>query len=186
MGSKMKDWYTIPNILSYIRIVLIPCFILSYRQAGRYGKAGDYTVPALIIVVSGITDVLDGIIARKFNQITELGKVLDPIADKLTQFTILITLMAHYRYMWILTVLFVVKELFMGISGLVLIHRKSQVNGAKWFGKLSTAVFYSCMILLIAFPAMDPLMIEMLSLLICVVLGFSFALYISTFIHELR
>lgn len=120
MKPTAKEIWSIPNILSYIRLLLIPIFVYIYITAN---STSDYYVAALIILLSGLTDMLDGLIARKFNQITELGKTIDPIADKLTQAAIVGCLMFRYDYMWILVLLLVVKELFMGINGLILLKK---------------------------------------------------------------
>ncbi|SHG50203.1 CDP-alcohol phosphatidyltransferase family protein [Ornithinibacillus halophilus] len=179
MKITTKEIFTIPNILSYIRLILIPVFIYYYLTAT---EPLDYYIAAIIILVSGLTDLFDGLIARKFNQITELGKTVDPVADKLTQAAILFCLVIRYQYMWILVVLLVVKELFMGINGLILLKKGRKLDGAMWFGKVSTAVFYAATFILIAFPELSP---EASGVLMTVTGGFlalSFLLYIPEFI----
>ena len=98
-----KEVYSIPNILCYIRILLIPVFIYVYVNAK---DAVDYYMAAAIIFLSGLTDFCDGFIARKFNQVTELGKLIDPVADKLTQAAIIIALMFKIKWMFFLVVLY--------------------------------------------------------------------------------
>lgn len=150
----MKDWkqaLSIPNILSYIRLLIIPVFVARYVRAQTQQ---EYVICALILLASGITDLLDGKIARKFHMVTELGKTLDPIADKLTQAAIVFSLMFRYRYMAVVTGILVVKELFMGINGIILLRRGAKLDGAMWFGKLSTAVFYLGSLALVALPTM--------------------------------
>lgn len=143
--------FTIPNILSYIRIFLIPFIIWKYFEAE---SVNDYRIVAVIVAISGITDMLDGLIARKFNMITELGKALDPIADKLTHIALVICLSVRYPWMLSFLLLVLIKESFMGITGIVLIHKKqTKLDGAKWYGKLSTAVFDFFMVILILFPS---------------------------------
>lgn len=121
MRLTTKEIFTIPNCLSYIRIILLPIFIYIYSTAN---ETSDYYLAAVIILFSALTDLFDGLIARKFNQITELGKALDPIADKLQQAAIAICLMFKFHYMWIIFALFVVKELLMGINGLILLKKE--------------------------------------------------------------
>lgn len=104
------------------------------------------------IVLSGITDIADGIIARKFNMVSDLGKILDPVADKLTQAAMMLCLLSRYEWMLWLFLFFAVKELSTGISGLLVIRKKDVVNSAKWFGKLSTVVLDVVMFLLFLFP----------------------------------
>lgn len=183
MRLTAKEIFSIPNCLSYLRIILLPIFIYIYVNAV---ELKDYYFAAIIILFSGLTDSLDGFIARKFNQITELGKVIDPIADKLQQAAIAFCLMMSYQYMWMIFALFVVKELFMGINGVVLLKRGKKLNGAMWFGKLSTAVFYVAMLFLIANPNINPSIAAVLSIITAVFLSFSFILYIPVFIKMYR
>lgn len=180
MIFKNKEWFTIPNILSCGRIILIPIFIFTYINAIQ---SGDYYAPGLIIILSGITDLLDGFIARKFNQITELGKVLDPIADKLTQGAIVFTLMFRYRKMWILVALFMVKELSMAINSFILFRRGKKLDGSLWYGKLSTAVFYTTMTILILFPRISLDMANYLMGITGIFLLLSFVMYTRVFLN---
>lgn len=179
MKVTVKEVFSIPNILSYIRILLIPVFVYLFFNAT---ETSDYYFIGLIIFLSALTDALDGWIARKFNQITELGKVVDPVADKLTQAAIVICLLFRYPYMWILFILFVAKELFMGINGLILLKRGKKLDGAKWFGKLSTAVFYIAMGILITFPNLNEEFVAFLMMITGAVLLLSLLLYIPEFI----
>lgn len=178
MRISTKEIFTIPNCLSYLRIVLLPFFVVFYLRAEQ---PADYLLPAGIILFSAITDLLDGFIARTFNQITELGKALDPIADKLQQAAIVFCLIFRYEYMWAIVILFVVKELFMGINGLILLRRGKKLDGALWFGKVSTAVFYLCMLSLLAFPNMDQNIAAIFMLITAIFLSLSFILYIPVF-----
>lgn len=137
---------TIPNLLSLLRLLMIPGILWLYLV-----KQEPYWATAMI-VLSGLTDVADGIIARKFNMVSDLGKILDPIADKLTQAALIACLIKRYSLMLPLLILFVVKEIIMGISGLAVMKKTDMVNSAQWFGKLSTVVLYAVMILLFLFP----------------------------------
>lgn len=147
--EKMKDktnFFNIPNCLCYFRIFLIPIFLLVYFYAEfKY----HYLVAALILVLSGLSDFLDGFIARKFNMITDFGKLIDPIADKLTQFTIAITLLFSYPLAWILLIIIVIKDGMLGLVGLYLFDYGLKIKGASWWGKIATAYFYVVVILLI-------------------------------------
>lgn len=146
-----QQLFTIPNILSYIRILLIPFIIWKYFEAE---SVNDYRIVAVIVAISGITDMFDGLIARKFNMITELGKALDPVADKLTHIALVICLSVRYPWMLYFLALVLIKEGFMGITGIIIIHKKqTKLDGAKWFGKLSTAIFDFFMVILILFPS---------------------------------
>jgi cardiolipin synthase (CMP-forming) len=169
-----KEYFNIPNLLSYLRLLLIPAFVVVFLSAT---SQRDYYIAALIVLFSALTDLLDGIIARKFGQITELGKVLDPIADKLTQITIIICLLNQYTGMWAVILLFMIKELSMVINGLVLLKKGKKLDGAKWFGKWSTAVFFVCMILLVAMPKFPGEVAASLMIIASVFLLLSFVMY---------
>lgn len=149
-----KDWLSIPNILSLVRLILIPIFAWVYLTAS---ENDEFYFAAIIVVISGITDFLDGTIARKYNMITELGKFLDPLADKLTQGTLFLCLAIRHPLMWLLLALWAVKDGFMGIMGLILLKKKNtKLDGAKWYGKVCTAIIYVAVLLLLFFPSVFP------------------------------
>lgn len=174
MKIPIRDFFTIPNILSYIRLLLIPIFTVQYLTAT---ETKDYYLAGMIVVFSGLTDLLDGLIARKLNQITEVGKLLDPVADKLTQVAVIICLMSRYENMWIVILLFIAKELFMAINAIILYRQGKKLDGAKWFGKIATAVFYACMTFLVAFPTIQLSTANSLMIITGFFLGLSFLLY---------
>ena len=147
--------WTIPNILSLIRIAILPVFVVLYLNGAEAGNMTMQYVSFALLVFSGLTDCLDGWIARRFNQISELGKLLDPIADKLTQVAVLICLATRYQEFLPILFLCTVKEMLQGIGGLILLKKRSTVRGSKWFGKLSTVVFYACMLAMVLFPDMN-------------------------------
>ena len=130
---------TIPNVLSFFRLCLIPVIVWLY-----VGKQ-DYLWTLLILTLSGITDIVDGVIARKFNMISNFGKAFDPVADKLTQMAMLFCLISRFKYMMIPFVLLVLKEVITGITALVSIKRTGTVKGAVWHGKLTTVSLYAMM-----------------------------------------
>ena len=129
MKLTKKEVFSIPNILSFVRILLIPVFMVFYLTAKT---PLDYYIAAAVILISGLTDMADGLIARKCHMITELGKVLDPIADKLTQAAIVFTLIFRFPAMFFLFVLLAVKEIFMGVNGLILLKKGKKLDGAMW------------------------------------------------------
>lgn len=178
LKNKLREYFSIPNILTYIRIILIPCFVWAYVSA-REPK--DYFLAAGLLLLSGLTDVADGFIARHFHMITDWGKAVDPVADKLTQASIAFCLVFRYPWMWLLLGLFAVKELYMGIASLYLLRRGKRLNGAMWFGKASTAVFYIVTIILIAYPPMPlPIAYSMMTVS-GIFLLMAFLLYIPQF-----
>ncbi len=147
---KKSEWLSIPNMLSIIRILLIPVFAWLYLNAG---STREYIFAAIIVVVSGVTDFLDGFIARKFNMITELGKFLDPLADKLTQGTLFLCLASRYPHIWYLLLIWFLKDGFMAVMGLILLRKKkTKLDGAKWYGKVCTAIVYLAVLGLLFFP----------------------------------
>ncbi len=170
---------TIPNLLSVIRFLMIPLIVWLYIGVERYWMA------AAVIIISGLTDVADGIIARKFNMVSDLGKILDPIADKLTQGTIIICLASRYRWMIVLAVLFVAKELCMALLGFITLKRKDSVNGAKWHGKVTTVFLYIVMFVLILFPNIPLGIADSLIVVSCCLVVVSFALYVRFYLHVL-
>ena len=129
---------TIPNILSFFRIALIPLIVWLYLT--------EHPVWALVfIILSGITDVVDGFIARKFNMVTDFGKFIDPVADKLTQGIVLISLLTRFPLMWIPLVIMIVKEATAFTLRLIVFRKTEEVKSAEWHGKLTTFVLYLIM-----------------------------------------
>jgi len=142
----MEDEYkhkiiTIPNILSLFHLLLIPVIMWLY-----IGKQ-DPLWTAAVLVLSGVTDVVDGIIARKCHMTSDFGKAFDPVADRLTQIAMLLCLVSRFRWMLLPLCVMVVKEVSAGILGLVVIRRTGKVEGAVWHGKATTVSLYSMMII---------------------------------------
>ena len=144
-----KDIWTIPNILSYFRILLIPVIILCYLYVENPWVAVG------VIVVSGLTDAADGYIARRFNMISEFGKFIDPVADKLTQVSMAACLIVRYPMMWLLFLLMVLRESCLFIWGYLALRKNSYMSGARWYGKISTALVYGVMFFLFLLPEMQ-------------------------------
>ena len=130
---------TIPNVLSFFRLCLIPIIVWFYISKE------DYFWTLMVLLLSGLTDVIDGIIARKCNMISDFGKAFDPIADKLTQAAMLCCLVVRFNYMLIPLGMLVIKEVVTGITALISIKKTEQVEGAVWHGKLTTVVLYLMM-----------------------------------------
>ena len=146
IGRQIRaEAFSIPNILSYFRLLLIPLFIVLYVQE-------DFTEALITLAASGLSDILDGRIARKYDMVTDLGKVLDPVADKLTQCAMMICVAMRYPAMWWLLGLHVVKEAVMLIMGWYVLKRTDTVNSAIWVGKLCTGVIYAVMRLHVILP----------------------------------
>ncbi|MBQ4587011.1 MAG: CDP-alcohol phosphatidyltransferase family protein [Clostridia bacterium] len=139
--------FTIPNILSFFRIAMIPAIVVSFIK-------NLIVLCVALILVSGLTDLLDGFIARRFNMITPLGKALDPVADKLTLGSILIMLAIKKPILFSLFAIFIVKEVFIGIQGLLIIKRTGTTYSAKWYGKITTLSLYASTMLIIVWESM--------------------------------
>lgn len=155
--------FTIPNILSFFRLCLIPLIIWLYCVEHNYLWAGN------VLILSGLTDLVDGFIARKFNMVSDLGKVLDPVADKLTQAAMLVCLLLRFPLMILPLVLLLIKETFMGISGFLVIKKTGRVYGAKWHGKIATCLLYATMILHVFWNEITPV-VSAVSIIACAVM----------------
>ena len=151
MKGLFKNCWTIPNLLSVIRILLIPVFAYLFYN-------DEKILAVVMLAVSGLTDMFDGKIARKFNQISDLGKVLDPVADKLTQITIAVMLLIDFKTAsnpvinalgWVFLV-FLIKEAVMIVGGLVMLLLNIRPGAAEFWGKAATMVFYVGMVIIIA------------------------------------
>ena len=175
-----KEIFSIPNILGYFRILLIPVFMTLYFKAE---KPSDYFAAAVVVGISSLSDMFDGLIARKFNMITELGKFIDPLADKLTQGALIVCFVARYPLMWLLVGIYIVKEGFMAVMGLVMLsHNGRKLDGAKWFGKVSTALLYITMFIFLLIPTMDIKLVNGLICLSAFAMVFTLIAYIPVFI----
>lgn len=137
----------IPNILSVFRILLIPLFVWQMM-------ADRPLVAAVVLLVSGLTDFFDGSLARRFGWISNLGKVLDPAADKLTQVAVCIVMAIKLHGYWPIFLVLIAKEVVMMVLGGYLLRKGVKIEGAKWFGKVVTFLFYAVMILILFFPTM--------------------------------
>lgn len=180
---KAADWLAIPNLLSLLRILMIPIFMYYYFTAETQV---DFYWVAFIVLLSAVTDWLDGVIARKYNMITDLGKLLDPAADKFTQLAIIICLVTTWKYMWILIAILVLKEFSMLYFSLKLFSYGKVMDGSLWYGKVTTFVFYGCALILVAFPTMNPLVANILMLITGLALILAFVGYTRWFLSEFK
>lgn len=132
----------IPNALTILRIIIVPFFAAAILNRLYLAAVGLFTL-------AGISDVLDGYIARKFSLVSEFGKVADPIADKLMQFTALLTLTINGAIPPAIIIIIGCKELLMGIGTIILFKKKQVFNAANWYGKFTTILIYIAVILLL-------------------------------------
>lgn len=166
-----KKIITIPNIFSFFRICLIPVLVW------LYGVENDYMWAGYILILSGITDMVDGYIARHFHMVSNLGKILDPIADKLTQGVMLMCLVMRFPLMIVPFVLLIAKEIYMSVSGILVIQRTGIVCGADWHGKAATCFLYGTMILHVFWHEITPMVSAVCIIACAALIGVSFVLY---------
>ena len=169
-----KDLFTIPNLLSLFRLVLIPVYVVIYLNAQ---DDTDHYIAAGILAVSCLTDAIDGKIARHFNMISTVGKILDPIADKATQFTLIVCLAIRNPVLWILVCLFFIKECFQLIAGLMTLRKGQMLSGALISGKICTTVLFVSLIVLVMMPQLSETVIFAITTLDCVVVLIAFICY---------
>lgn len=174
-----KDLFTIPNLLSLFRLVLIPVYIVIYLNAD---SAADYYISAGILTVSCLTDLIDGKIARHFNMVSNTGRILDPLADKFTQFALMICLTIRYPLLWILAALFFVKEIFQLVAGFLILRRGKILSGALLAGKISTTVLFISLILMVMIPTMSPTAVYIIAAIDGLFLLVSFIGYIWVYV----
>ncbi len=172
-----KKIITIPNLLSMFRLCLIPVFVVLYLRAAK--GCGDhlYFWAAGVLLLSGLTDMADGFIARKFNMISDFGKIIDPIADKLTQLAMLGCLVFRFPLMLLPLVLLAVKEFISGIAALMFIKQTGTVEGADWHGKVSTCLLYATMLLHLLWYNIPTVVSHGLILACTAMMTLSFVLY---------
>lgn len=173
-----KEIFSIPNLMGYFRILLIPAFCYLYLTAEN---EHEYFLAALVVLISSLTDLFDGKIARRFHMVTELGKALDPIADKLTHAALAICLATRYPLMWVLIALLAVKEGYMGIMGLIFLRKGKMLNGAMWFGKVCTAILFAGLFVLFLFPEIPMFFVNGIIFGMMIVMGITLCMYIPVF-----
>ena len=177
-----KDWkkeiLTIPNLLSLFRLLLLPVYVYLYLNATeRY----QYITAGSIMAVSCLTDMVDGKIARHFNMISTVGKFLDPLADKVTQFTLTICLSLKYPALRPVLILFVIKEVFQLVMGLVHLRKGQMLPGALMAGKVCTTVLFVSLIAMVLFPGMNPMLVDAFAVLDGLFLAYAFLSYILAY-----
>ena len=179
----IKDWkkeiFTIPNLLSLFRLLLIPIYMTIYLNAT---EAKDYIGAAVILAISCLTDLIDGKIARKFNMISTVGKVLDPIADKVTQFTLILCLSIKFPVLLHLVVLFVIKESFQFFAGLVTYRKGRMLTGALITGKICTTILFVSLIIMILLPDISTRAVNIITIVDSIFMIIAFADYIYAYL----
>lgn len=178
-----KDWrrdiLTIPNLLSLFRLGLIPVYVRMYLNAR---EPVQYYTAGAILAVSCLTDAVDGKIARHFHMISTLGIILDPLADKITQFALTLCLSFRYPALNPVLILFIVKELFQLILGAVNLSRGKMLPGALMTGKVCTTVLFITLTCLVLFPNINHRTVEIIALTDAIFLLISFASYFFAYL----
>ncbi len=170
--DKSKRVFTIPNLLSCLRLLMIPLFMWLYLAKQKYVET------AAVLLLSGLTDVVDGFIARKIDMVSDLGKALDPVADKLTEFCMLLCLLSRFPVLRPIALLMVVKELVCGATSLAAIRKTGKVLSAEWHGKVCTGLLYLTMVLHVLWIAIPGEISALLAGVTFVMLLLSMALYL--------
>ena len=179
MNRLLNKNLTIPNVLSLLRIlILVPFVVFVFNE--DYIKAGS------ILILSGVTDLLDGYLARKLNQITRFGEMLDPTADKLTLMTVMICVSIKFPSIFPFMMLLIIKEVLMLGAGAILLKLKKDPPASKWYGKIATVVFYISVTTIIVIKAIfnldcENLNVILMSITSCFML-YSLAKYFKIFV----
>lgn len=185
--------FTIPNIICLVRILLITPFVNFFLDE-------QYIWAAVVIIASGLSDCFDGMIARKFNQESELGKILDPLADKLTLLAVGICLCVIEPFFLPVVIILVLKDILMLIGSSKVVKMGIIVPKSKWYGKVGTVMFYVTVTFIVFVEMMqsmdDPLIyieyetgkwISMVMLcLTAVMMIFAFIMYTKTYREIMR
>ena len=183
----IKDWkkevFSIPNLLSLFRLALIPVYAYIYLNAT---ETYHFLLAGTIMAVSCITDMIDGKIARRYNMVTTLGKILDPLADKITQFTLTLCLSLEHPVLMPVLALFVVKEIFQLVMGILHLCKGRMLPGALMAGKVCTTVLFISLIALVLFPNIPPVAVDLIAVIDGVFLAISFVSYILAYFGKNR
>ena len=171
MDKKQQGYvFTIPNLLSVFRLALIVVFVRLYSVMKLPEKG------CIVLLVSGLTDILDGFIARRFNMVSNLGKILDPVADKLTQAAVLLCLAENHPMMLLLFSMFFVKECIGAILCILAIRKSRLIQSSHWHGKLNTVVLYAVFAAHLIWPDMPQHLSMLLTYFSCLIMLLSFVL----------
>jgi len=167
----------IPNILSIIRLLMAPVFVLVYFSGRQYANL----LAAALYIAASVTDIIDGIIARKFNMTSELGKILDPLGDKVMTFTVLICItVSRLIPVWVVLI-FAIKEILMGLGGLFLHRKVSNIPHSNYLGKAATVVFFLTCTALMIFPQIPKDVTNLMVAAAILIMLIAFCSYIRTF-----
>ena len=166
-----KELFNIPNMISIFRILLIPVIVVAYCSWN------NDILTLILVAISTLTDMVDGIIARKCNMITDCGKFLDPFADKLTQLAVFACLITRFKLMIVPFAVLLVKEVGSFWLRLVVYKKTDVVEGAHWHGKMSTGIVITIIVLHLLFGNMPESLSNALILFSTIFMVYSGLLY---------
>ncbi|WP_102269141.1 CDP-alcohol phosphatidyltransferase family protein [Massilicoli timonensis] len=178
--NEKKRIFTVPNMLSLFRLCLIPAIVWFYIVIQNSFATGCF------LLLSGATDCLDGFIARRFSMISDLGKILDPVADKLTQAVMLICLLVRFRLMAFPLALLIIRDICIAVLCIALIRNTGIVPQAVWHGKIATALLYGTMVLHVFWGSIPPVVSTAFIAVCTLMIGVSLVLYLTKNIKLLR
>lgn len=165
----------IPNILSVFRICLVPVFIYLFQIEKNHGFA------VFVFLLAGVTDVVDGFLARHFNWTSNLGKILDPFADKCMQIAALFCLgLSGFVSPWIVAIL-VLKEFILLVGGLRALKKDKVYVQSNWYGKAGTVAFYIIATLLVLVNNMSDALRLILGILLILFMMFALIMYVFSY-----
>lgn len=183
MHFNKKDLLSVPNILTYFRFLLVPAFIILYLNADTFL---ENLLAVACVAASAATDILDGKIARKTNQITDIGKILDPVADKAMEAAMMFCIMVKYPSVIILIVTFGLKELISLCFSGYLFKNKKNIGGAMWCGKVCTVVLYIIMFIFLLIPNLSGTAVAIMIIIGAAVMIMAFVVYMHAYMNLLR
>ena len=169
---------TIPNFISFLRLILIPVYMSIYLKAEN---PRQFFLAGTILALSCVTDAIDGKIARRFHMISTVGKILDPVADKLTQFSLILCLSLRHPVLKLVMALFLIKEGFQIGMGIFHLHHGRMLPGALLAGKICTAVLFVSLLILVLFPDIHPSVLYAVTVTDLLFLSISLVSYFSAY-----
>ena len=180
---KASDLVTVPNILTYLRFLLVAPFIFFFLNK-------NYIAAALCIGFSGLSDCLDGFLARKLDQVTSLGKILDPIADKVTLVSVAVCMVIYMPSLLPIMLVMIGKEFLMLLGGLILLIMKIPPPPARWYGKVATVIFYLsvCTIIFLkaAFNITNDMLITVTFIVTAAFMVFALVMYAALIVKQIK
>ena len=180
---KASDLVTIPNLLTYLRFVLVVPFVWFFLEK-------NYIAAAVCFGFSGLSDCLDGFFARKLNQVTSLGKLLDPIADKVTLISVAVCMVIYLPALLPIMLVMIAKEFIMLLGGFILLILKVTPPAAKWYGKAATVIFYSLVSLIIflkaAFDIQNDFLITLSFVITAAAMLFALVMYTILIVKQIK